>query len=297
MVSFDRAVGDVRPSDLVLGWVVALLVLGSTVVSVARLEIEAMDEGWTVLAPGEIAVEVDPVTAEDLGPMLDDTALAEQDLATTKPTYALGGSTQVPPRPVDAPPPSAVLPERPSGGIRGLPRIEPAESRPLPRLNELAGFGRGGPAVAPGEADRETSPKDPYAYVDPAREDPAASGSGMVTDGEGAGEGDPLAARAVAAYRQRLQRWLSLHFFVTDSGLSREALAGAKIRATLEIDDDRIVVGHSLAPGGHPALRAAAQRALERVRGQPVPEPPQHYPGPLQRSISVTFTCTEETCS
>jgi hypothetical protein len=293
---------DVRPSDIALGFLTALLVLGGTVVSISSAELGTFDED-SVLAPGEIAVAVEPVDASAIEPTMDDSTSPDDAVPIPpKASPSLAGplgTTPVPPRPDDAPAPAppAARPERPRDGIRGLPRIESPSEPPLVGLDDLLGFGRGGPAVAPGDADPSTSPKDPYAYVDPSQEDPGAVGPGAVGDDDAEPGGDPLAARALAAYRQRLQRWLSVHFFVTDSGLSRDALRKAKIRATIVIDDDRIVVGHSIQPGGHPALEAAARRALERVMGQPVPDPPEHYPGPLQRSISVTFTCTEETCN
>ena len=291
-------VGDVRRSDILAGLMTAALVLGTTVLSITSVEVGSLESTASVLAPGEIAIEIEPVVASDLEEGGDDA-----DWPRLPPTDARAltpmGSTPVPPRPADAPTPSSsnALPERPVGGMRGLPRVETPSDRALVGLDDLLGFGRGGPAVAPGESDPATSPKDPYAYVNPAMEQPGAAGPGAVGEDDGDAHGDPLAARALAAYRQRLQRWLSAHFFVTGSGLSRDVLRKAKIRATIVIDEDRIVVDHSIASGGHPALEAAARRALERVMGQPVPEPPEHYPGPLQRSISVTFTCTEETCN
>jgi hypothetical protein len=308
------AVGDVRPSDVGLGFTVALLTMVGIALGSSSIEVSALDERHSILAPGEIVVAVEPVSAVTI----DDLAVAEpverseigtidHDPAEAPPVAIPAGppapeppgSTPVPPRPADAPPPPppSARPERPATGIRGLPRIDPATEPPLVGLDDLLGFGRGGPTVTRGEADPASGPKDPYAYVEPSRESSGAEGPGIVGDEDGSGAGDPLAARAIAAYRQRLQRWLSVHFYLTDSGLPREVLRKATVRATIFIDTDRIVVGHTIEPGGHSALEAAARRALERVRGQPVPEPPKHYPGALQRSISVTFTCTETTCN
>jgi hypothetical protein len=293
-----QPMADLRRGDIALGVFTATFALACMIVGVAFVEVSVLDEPPSFLAPGEIAVAIHPVSSSAVDPSID---TASVEASTTLPSVTLPssshgapGSTLVPPRPADAPAPSASRPERPSGGIRSLPRIDGPKEPSLVGLDDLLGFGRGGPAVAPGDADPAKSPNDPYAYVDPTQKDPAATGQGVV-DGDDAG--DPLAARALAAYRQRLQGWLSAHFYVTNSGLSKDALRKAKIRATLEITEARIVVGHTIEPGGHPALEAAARRALDRVMGQPVPEPPQHYPGPLQRSISVTFTCTEDTCN
>jgi hypothetical protein len=292
------SVGDIRRSDLVLGILTAMVTLGATAIALASVEITVLDEP-SILEPGEIAVAVRPVSAAEV----DGERSAAIDLpsVTPPPTSDTGplGAAPVPPRPANAPAPvpREALPERPQGGIRSLPRLESPTRPSLPGVGDEPGFGPGGPAIAPGDADPATSPRDPYAYVDPATEDPSASGPGVVSDDEGAGTDDPLAARALAAYRQRLQRWLSRHFYVTGSGLSKEALRKVKVRATVEIAEDRTVVGTHVAPGAHPAIEAAARRALDQVMGQPVPELPEHYPGPLQRSISVTFTCTEETCN
>jgi hypothetical protein len=116
-------------------------------------------------------------------------------------------------------------------------------------------------------------------------------------DSSNAGAGDPLAQRAVSAYRQRLGRWLQKRFVVTDSGLSSEVLGNAKVQAKIEIDEELRVVGYEIEPGAPEAMAAAAKRALEQVVGQTVPPLPEYYPGPLQRWVRVTFVCTEDACN
>jgi hypothetical protein len=138
--------------------------------------------------------------------------------------------------------------------------------------------------------------------VDPATEDPnAPPNSGVVSDDDADanpnGTMDPLAARALAAYRQRLGHWLQQRFVLRDSGLSKEFLAKAVIRAKIEVSDEGVVIGYAIDPGGHPKLEAAARAALESVKGQRVPELPEHYPGPLQRWVRVKFVCTEDLCN
>jgi hypothetical protein len=297
-----RGYGDVRTSDVALGLLAAVLVLGSTAAALATIEPSQLDEPAASGGPEALAVPVRSVSSLEAR-LADEpiaASLAVPSAAVSSSTPHSGGlrAAAVPPRPDDAPPPVSpdALPERPRGGIRGLPRLHPPARSPLPTLGDEPGFGPGGPAVVPGTADPATSPRDPYAYVDPATEDPTATGLGVVSDDEGDGGADPRAARAVAIYRDRLQRWLSQYFYVADSGLSREARRKARVRATIELGDDLTVVGFTVAAGGHPALEAGARAALEAVVGQRVPELPEHYPGPLQRSIKFVFTCTEQTC-
>lgn len=161
------------------------------------------------------------------------------------------------------------------------------------------GFGPGGPGVAPGPGEPGQSPNDPYAYVDPSLERPGAVADGLIGGNDiepTAPEPNAAAARAVAAYRQRLQRWLSAHFVVSGTGLSREELRKLSIQATLIVDDHRTLVRYEVHANGNAALAVAARRALDAVVGQALPSPPEHYPGPLQRRIAVKFVCTEATC-
>jgi hypothetical protein len=134
---------------------------------------------------------------------------------------------------------------------------------------------------------------------DPQEPGPGETGD---TDAGGTGgdpEGDPegeLAANAVALYRDRLSRWLSARFRVSGSGLSREELRRTRARAVLRIGIDGTVVGYEVIPSGNAAFDEGARAALESVRGEPVPTPPDHYPGALQSEIKVTFVCKESQC-
>jgi hypothetical protein len=313
---------DILPSDILFASSVALAVFVGAALGVA-MKTERPPAPEPLLAQHEVAVAVRPVSktpgrrsGSAVSSTTPSTAPASPSipgLAPTAPpsdgTEPLGpgpAATAVAPRPADAPPPSTgPLPPRPVGGIKELPRIDPPTT-PLDGIDPDAatepGFGVGGPGVAPGTADPETSPNDPYAYVDPALEQPGAGdgGAGLVGGGgeepEG-DEGDPLAARAVAAYRQRLQRWLSSQFSVTGTGLSAAELGKLSVRARIKLDEDRIVIDYAIEGDPHPALDAAARKVLDDVKGQQAPALPEHYPGPLQSWIRVTFVCSEDRCS
>lgn len=115
-------------------------------------------------------------------------------------------------------------------------------------------------------------------------------------DGNGSGSGDGSGNGAVAAYRSQLAAWLSARFHVEGSGLSPAALKALRVRASLELSDDRVVVDYDLEPTGTDVIDEAARRALDSVLGHPTPEPPPGY-GAVQRRIRVTFVCRPSTCS
>lgn len=129
---------------------------------------------------------------------------------------------------------------------------------------------------------------------------PPAEPTEPVSDGEGEGPPsrgrDPLGDKAIAAYRERLIRWLSARFEVRGSGLTRAQLETMRAKAQIDISEDARVVGYTIVSADHPAFDAAARAALDAVKGEPVPPPPEFYPGALQRRIKVTFVCMESTC-
>ncbi len=114
------------------------------------------------------------------------------------------------------------------------------------------------------------------------------SGDGGTADG-GTGDG------GLGAYRSQLASWLAAHFHVEGSGLDAKALRQLRVRAVLELSEDRVVTDARFQPTGTPAVDEAARRALEAVKGQPLPAPPPSL-GTLQRRINVVLTCRPDTC-
>lgn len=121
----------------------------------------------------------------------------------------------------------------------------------------------------------------------------AGEGNGDGGGGDGGGDGD--GDGGLGAYRSQLAAWLASHFHVEGSGLGATALRKLRVRAVLELDDDRVVIDYQLTLTGTPAVDEAARRALEAVKGQPVPAPPAGL-GSLQRRIHVVLTCRPDTC-
>jgi hypothetical protein len=109
-------------------------------------------------------------------------------------------------------------------------------------------------------------------------------------------ETDPLKARAVDLYRERIIGWFASRFRVSGSGLSPADLARYKVGATVQISADRQVSGYSLTPSGNAVFDAAARAALESAKGNQLPPPPQNYPDVVQPTIHLTFVCREKRC-
>lgn len=172
---------------------------------------------------------------------------------------------------------------RPEPPPETVPSVTP-EPQPQPRRRKPNT--KNSPAVEP--------PPGPEPPVGDATT--GGAGEGGETEGEGIPGGDPLGARAIAAYRQRLIGWLAARFEVRGSGLTRDELEKMRARAQIEISEDGVVLDYTILSADHPTFEAAARVALDAVKGEPVPPPPDYYPGALQRRIKVTFVCTESTC-
>lgn len=109
-------------------------------------------------------------------------------------------------------------------------------------------------------------------------------------------ETDPLKARAVDLYRQRIIAWFSSRFRVAGSGLSQDELTKLRASASVELSADRHVKGYTLRSSGNPAFDAAARQTLDGAKGDAIPPPPENYPDTLQGSIQLTFVCRENRC-
>lgn len=116
-------------------------------------------------------------------------------------------------------------------------------------------------------------------------------------DGSKSGtETDPLKARAVDIYREKIRGWFSRRFRVSGSGLPAEAITKVRVSASVSISSGRSVSSYTITPSGNAAFDAAARAALESAKGDELPPPPENYPDIVQSQISLTFTCTAERC-
>lgn len=113
---------------------------------------------------------------------------------------------------------------------------------------------------------------------------------------KGGTEMDPLKARAVDIYREKIRSWFSRRFRVSGSGLSPDEITKFRVAATVTLSGGRSVASFAIVPSGQAAFDAAARAALEGAKGEELPPPPENYPDIVQSQISLTFTCTPERC-
>ncbi|MDC0748904.1 TonB C-terminal domain-containing protein [Polyangium mundeleinium] len=113
---------------------------------------------------------------------------------------------------------------------------------------------------------------------------------------KGGTEMDPLKARAVDIYREKIRGWFSRRFRVSGSGLSPEEITKFRVAATVTLSGGRSVGSFAIVSSGQAAFDAAARAALESAKGEELPPPPENYPDIVQSQISLTFTCTPERC-
>jgi outer membrane biosynthesis protein TonB len=109
-------------------------------------------------------------------------------------------------------------------------------------------------------------------------------------------EMDPLKARAVDLYRDKIRGWFSRRFRVSGSGLSPDEIGKYRVSATVSLSAGRSVADFSIVSCGQAAFDNAARKAVESAKGEELPPPPENYPDIVQTQISLTFTCTPERC-
>ncbi len=133
----------------------------------------------------------------------------------------------------------------------------------------------------------------PSASVAPANVDIEGSQDGS-KDGT---ETDPLKARAVDLYRQRIIGWFTQRFRVTGSGLSQDELTKFRVGARVSLSADRRVTSFTITPSGNAAFDGAANATLSGAQGEALPPPPENYPDIVQSTISLTFVCRKDQCN
>ena len=121
---------------------------------------------------------------------------------------------------------------------------------------------------------------------------PGAGDAGPPSAGEGSDDGEAFVSR----YRAMLRQWLAVHVRLRDTGLAATELDGKRIRITLEIDHARTVTRVEIVPTGTVAFDRAMLEAVAALEGKTLPEPPEGYPGPLQRRIPAIFVCNPGAC-
>jgi hypothetical protein len=104
-------------------------------------------------------------------------------------------------------------------------------------------------------------------------------------------ETDPLKARAVNLYHARILRFLTAPYRSQCASLSKEERTGCRPSATVQLSADGVVRSYSFNPCGKGPVDSAAKAALNSIKGQPIPPPPENYPKIRPNSFNVSYVC------
>jgi hypothetical protein len=109
-------------------------------------------------------------------------------------------------------------------------------------------------------------------------------------------EKDPLKARAVDVYQQKMINWFKQGFTLPLDELDCATLVGLSARVTARIGPGREVTGYSMESSGNPIFDARVRLAMEGRVGETVPPPPPNYPELLEPVVHPTFQGKNEKC-
>lgn len=109
-------------------------------------------------------------------------------------------------------------------------------------------------------------------------------------DGSAEGtETDPLKARAVSLYKNKLQAWFNSRF-KQPTEIDCETLKKLRANLRVNVSGDRAISGFSLTKSSNNAIYdGRVSSFLASIGGQILPPPPPLYPDILSSSISVTL--------
>jgi hypothetical protein len=108
-------------------------------------------------------------------------------------------------------------------------------------------------------------------------------------DTEGAADGvkqgteaDPLKARAVSLYTQKIMAWFNARFHPPAGEIPCEELKRLRARVAANVDQERRVSGYSISgPSGNAKFDAKVKSTMDGIVGQQLPPPPSNYPDVL----------------
>jgi TonB C terminal len=268
-----RLLGDFRPGEVGIAVLFALCILVGAGFALSASALDRRTEGPEIDKGTAIPVRITPVLDLDA------------------PLLKLGGEHQpmkLPDRWVRQKP----VPRVEERAFASTKAGKTAQDIPRPDMKIADAGTRPPPPDAAVAKEVDTPITLPVEAGPPANVDTPGSADGVK---EGT-ETDPLKARAVDLYRERIIGWFAGRFRVSGSGLSAAELARYKVGATVQLSADRHVSSYSIAPSGNAAFDAAAHAALESAKGQQIPPPPENYPDVVQSAIHLTFVCREGRC-
>jgi hypothetical protein len=122
---------------------------------------------------------------------------------------------------------------------------------------------------------------------------PAASVAGAADGVKEGTETDPLKARQIDLYKQRIDRWFTMHFNVRGK-LAFDTLKTLSAGVVVTIAPDRTVASFAITrPSGNEVFDGELRSSLNSIRanGLELPPPPEAYPDILGQTLSLNFMC------
>jgi hypothetical protein len=123
-------------------------------------------------------------------------------------------------------------------------------------------------------------------------------------EGEGAPDGvkegtevDPLKARALSQYQQKILSWLNARFTPPVGEIPCDQLKALSAAVAANVGGDRSVTGFSVVrPSGNSVFDARVQSVMQGVIGAELPPPPPLYPDILGSVVRPTFSGRAAKC-
>lgn len=130
------------------------------------------------------------------------------------------------------------------------------------------------------EADEQLTDEEPPEDAPELNEEGAPDGTREGT------ETDPLKARAVDLYRQKILAWFNARFRPPADQLPCEVLKDLSAGVAVQVGGSRNVSGFSItSPSGNPVFDRKVHSTLSSLVGQQLPPPPPMYPDILESTV------------
>ena len=128
-------------------------------------------------------------------------------------------------------------------------------------------------------------------------EDPEAQEEGAEEGADFGTEKDPLKARAISLYQQKLIAWFQRGFMAPLDVIPCPTLKTLKLSVTATIGPDHVVTGYTMnGTSGNSIFDARVRERMEKTVGQEVPPPPPNYPDLAEAKVFPTFLGKNDKC-
>lgn len=265
---------SITPAEWMAGAIVAILVQGGAVLTLARTSFASPRSVDPRVEPEPVAVSIVPVLDEERLPLLKFGSKTPTTLPDMWRKPVQIARKEARPKTVVTAPTAAVGPTTKADPDR--PSLKPAQ-----------------PEASTGSTDDPIEKEDESIPTVDAGPPPASTSSG-VADGVPSGtETDPLKAQQVSLYRAQLRAWFASRFAI------RGKVPFAKLKtlmatATVVVDGARRVTAYAIEGSGDAVFDAEVDKTLGAIKasGTELPAPPDKYPDVLGSSLALSFQCT-----